>query len=63
MTIDVGARIVVRTPDRREFRGRLIEIGERKPGGRVAVVRLDTGWVTSYPLHMIERDESAGTRP
>jgi hypothetical protein len=57
--IGSGDRIVVRTPDRREFRGRLVEIRDAGGGRATAVVRLDTGWVTSYPLDMVERDEAA----
>lgn len=48
----VGERIVVRTPDRREFRGRIVEY--RGPDS--AVVRFDTGWVTTYPLRLIFPD-------
>lgn len=47
-----GDRIVVRTPDRREFRGVLVELREPLSG----VVRLDTGWVTTYPLRLIFPD-------
>ncbi|MGH2441989.1 MAG: hypothetical protein ACRDFX_02350 [Chloroflexota bacterium] len=57
MTVKVGDRIVVRTPDQRAFFGELIELrsGEHRDQG---VVRLDTGWVTTYPLSMIHpRDE------
>ena len=48
-----GERIVIRTPDRREFRGEYIALRD----GRV-VVRLDTGWVTTYPRRMVFRDRS-----
>ncbi|MDQ2745053.1 MAG: hypothetical protein M3Z66_22540 [Chloroflexota bacterium] len=51
-----GDRIVVRPPDRREFRGRLVEFRHDKDRV-VAVVRLDTGWVTTYPVHMVQRDD------
>lgn len=47
-----GDRIAVRTPDRREFRGEVVEV--RAGEGKV-VVRLDTGWVTTYPSHMVHR--------
>lgn len=57
MTYDRGRRVVVRTPDRREFRGHLVEIQEREDGRRVAIVRLDTGWVTSYPLEIVHIEE------
>ena len=53
MAIQVGDRIVVRTPDRREFRGRLMELRARGDGRRLAVVRLDTGWLTTYPAEMV----------
>ena len=55
-----GDRIVVRTPDRREYRGRLVEIRGSEGGPATAVVRLDTGWITSYPLHMVHKDEPSG---
>jgi hypothetical protein len=48
---EAGERIVVRTPDQREFRGEYIALRD----GRV-VVRLDTGWVTTYPRRMVFRD-------
>lgn len=57
MTIEAGDRIVVRTPDRREYRGHLIEVRTDPSGTERAIVRLDTGWVTSYPLGMVEREE------
>jgi len=47
-----GDRIVVRTPDRREFRGVVVELTVRG-----VVIRLDTGWVTTYPLLLVHRDE------
>lgn len=47
-----GDRIVIRTPDRREFRGVLVEFR----GEGAAVVRLDTGWVTTYPVSLIFPD-------
>jgi hypothetical protein len=52
---EIGERIVVRTPDRHEFRGVLVATREGK-----AVVRLDTGWVTSFPLRMISSDRPRG---
>lgn len=58
-TLAPGDRIVVRTPDRRAYFGRLLEVrptpaSRQSTGGRLqAVVRLDTGWVTAYPLHMV----------
>lgn len=56
-TAEPGDRIVVRTPDQREFRGRLI--GYRGQGDRrLAVVRLDTGWETTYPVAMVWKDQS-----
>jgi hypothetical protein len=48
--------VVVRTPDRREYRGTLIEIRRLPDGREMAVVRLDTGWLTSYPRHMVHPD-------
>jgi hypothetical protein len=54
-----GDAIVVRTPDRREFRGRLLEVRTGTHGRPEAVVRLDTGWVTAFPLTMISSDPQA----
>jgi hypothetical protein len=52
-----GDRIVVRTPDRREYRG--VALGTREDGeGRALVmVRLDTGWETTYPIEMVHPAE------
>ncbi len=55
--MNAGDRIVISTPDRREFRGRLVEIRDRADGKKLAVVRLDTGWLTTYPLDMVHREE------
>ena len=53
MTIAIGERVVVKTPDRREFRGRVVE-RKTLPGGReAAVVRLDTGWLTTFPMALL----------
>ncbi len=55
--IEPGQRIVVRTPDQREFRGHLV--GYRKIESRlVALVRLDTGWETTYPAAMVWKDKT-----
>jgi hypothetical protein len=51
--LEIGRRIVVRTPDRREYRGELVEFRKGNSGSEVAVVRLDTGWLTSYPVAMV----------
>jgi hypothetical protein len=51
--LEIGGRIVVRTPDRREYRGELVEFRIGNSGSDVAVVRLDTGWLTSYPVAMV----------
>lgn len=56
-TIEPGERIVIRTPDHREFRGRLMEYRGRG-SGCVALVRLDTGWETTYPTAMVWKDEA-----
>ena len=53
MTLEPEQRIVVRTPDRREYRGWFLELRVRDDGKQVAVVRLDSGWVTTYPVHMV----------
>jgi hypothetical protein len=52
-SLEVGGRIVVRTPDRRAYRGELVELRVRDGEHEVAVVRLDTGWLTSYPVSMV----------
>lgn len=53
VNLEIGGRIVVRTPDRREYRGELVELRSGNGGSEVAVVRLDTGWLTSYPVAMV----------
>lgn len=53
-TLRSGERVVVRTPDRREYRGVLVETRMSATGRREAVVRLDTGWLTAYPLEMVD---------
>jgi hypothetical protein len=55
--MQTGDRVVIATPDRREFRGELLELREREDGKKLAVVRLDTGWLTTYPLEMVHPDE------
>jgi hypothetical protein len=53
MGLQNGERVVVHTPDRHQWRGRLV--GTKEEGGRrLAVVRLDSGWVTTYPLSMVK---------
>ncbi len=52
-----GDRVVIVTPDRREFRGRLVELRERENGKTLAVIRLDTGWMTTYPVEMVRPQE------
>ena len=51
--LHAGQRIVVRTPDRREYRGELLELRAGAGENATAVVRLDTGWLTSYPIAMV----------
>ena len=53
-----GERVVVRTPDRREFRGVLVELRENQ-----ALIRFDTGWMTRYPLSLVHIDEKSGPEP
>jgi hypothetical protein len=57
---EAGERVVVRTPDRREYRGQLLEVREQDRGP-YALVRLDSGWETTYPLHMVhpEREKAS----
>jgi hypothetical protein len=52
MELKAGERVVVCTPDGREYGGRLVEVRDER-GRRMAVVRLDSGWLTSYPLAML----------
>ena len=52
----LGQRVVVRTPDRRVWQGLLVEVQERPDGRQFAVVRLDSGWITSYPLTMVHSE-------
>ena len=53
LPLEVGKRIAVRTPDRREYRGVLVAFRKDVSDRAVAVVRLDTGWLTTYPLEMV----------
>lgn len=53
MVLEPGQRVVVRTPDRHQWRGRLVAVKDQD-GRALAVVRLDSGWVTAYPLAMVE---------
>ena len=55
-TLRAGQRVVVRTPDRREFRGILVELKEQS-----AVIRFDTGWMTTYPLHLVFAEDARST--
>ena len=48
-----GARVVVKTPDLREWRGRVVEIRVGESGKGRIVVRLDSGWETSYPESLV----------
>jgi hypothetical protein len=61
LEIEVGARIVVHTPDQLEFRGRLVEYRDGIGGKKTAVVRLDTGWLTSYPVSLVRPEEPRKT--
>lgn len=58
--LNVGDRIEVRTPDRRSYFGYLLELREGPENTR-AVVRLDTGWVTSYPVRLVHPVEDDST--
>jgi len=62
MNAQRGDPVVVRTPDRREYRGHLLEWREGVAGQQQVVVRLDTGWLTTYPEHMVHLDESGRAR-
>jgi len=62
MNAQRGDPVVVRTPDRREYRGHLVEWREGAAGQQQVVVRLDTGWVTTYPMQMVHLDESGRGR-
>lgn len=51
-----GERIVVRTPDQREFRGHLLQVSDPSSPRPTALIRLDTGWETRFPLSLVHRD-------
>lgn len=57
MAIGVGERVVVKTPDRREFRGRVVGLKALSGGRPAAVVRLDSGWLTTYPLELLHPED------
>jgi hypothetical protein len=59
----IGDRIVVRTPDRRQWRGELVELKENQSGRPIALVRLDTGWLTSYPIDLLHREPTSSPPP
>jgi len=59
MVLPPGSRVVVRTPDRRQYRGVLLAVKMDANGRQVATVRLDTGWETTYPTDMIEKESRA----
>jgi len=48
-----GQRVIVRTPDRREWRGVALGVREGPDGTALVEIRLDTGWVTTYPIRMV----------
>jgi hypothetical protein len=52
-----GDRVVVRTQDRRDFRGVFLELRDEDN----VVVRLDTGWLTTYPRRMVFLDRPEPT--
>jgi hypothetical protein len=54
--VAVGEQVQVRTRDGHVYRGELLEIRYLADGRELGVIRLDTGWVTSYPLTMIWHD-------
>ena len=49
-----GAQVTVTTSDGHRFEGRLIETRQDRFGRDLAVIRLDSGWITSYPLSMVK---------
>lgn len=57
-----GDRVVVRTPDRHTYRGVLVELRRSVQGSQNAVVRLDTGWLTTYPADMVDVEEPPPAR-
>ena len=44
------------THDGHRFKGTLIEVRTDTTERVVAVIRLETGWVISYPLDMVSQD-------
>ncbi len=57
--MEPGSAVVVETADRHLFRGRLVEVRVDKTGREIAVIRFETGWLTSYPLSMVRIDPTA----
>ena len=53
-----GDGVVVSTNDGHLFKGRLIEVRTDVSDRVVAVIRLETGWVVSYPLEMVSQDKN-----
>lgn len=57
--LEHNERVAIRTPDQREYRGRFLERRRDDQNSReYGVVRLDSGWLTSYPIEMIHPLES-----
>lgn len=59
--LTVGDPIVVHTPDRRQYRGVFIGYRAEEAGTPRLLVRLDTGWQTSFPAEMVHRDTQRDT--
>lgn len=53
MQTDIGQPVEIRTRDGHVYRGVLLEIRRLPDGRELGVVRLETGWVTSYPISMM----------
>lgn len=51
-----GDSVVVSTADGHRFHGILVECRWDRLNREHAVIRLDTGWVTSYPMDMVRAE-------
>jgi hypothetical protein len=50
-----GAPVQVVTNDGHIFRAEVVEVRVRDGREDLAVLKFDTGWVTSYPVSMVKR--------
>ena len=55
-----GSRVHVTTHDGHIFSAKFVEVRKREGREDVAVLRFDTGWITSYPVSMVSPVEKPG---